>query len=573
MAYKALYRTYRPTTFKEVAGQKVIVSTLQNAIDQNKIAHAYLFCGPRGTGKTSIAKIFAKAINCTGDHPPCGVCDNCIAMQHGNHPDVIEIDAASNNGVDEVRELIEKVKYAPIEGKYKVYIIDEVHMMTTGAFNALLKTIEEPPEHVIFILATTEPHKVLPTILSRCQRFDFTKVELVDMVNKLEEVCIKENKKTEEGALRLICQLADGGMRDALSILDQCLAYADDFLTLEAIYEVYGIVSTEEKVAFLIELFKGNSLHSMETIEDYITRGVDLKRITNDFIAIIKDSIIFENTNVERLLKNIDESQAKALKQVAKATRRLQAIDVLLETLQKYSYSSNVAAYFEISILKLLDLKESQVVVLPQETQNVSRETSKGEALAETSKEGPAQKTEAKEPVVEPKVEKKPSVMPTITTTFDDEYILRLLVSANKSIREELEAELVHLPTYMTDMRFARFVNHLQMMQLLAAGTNYLLFKTKNQLVANQYNEISKLPEHQQLMKNLFGSGKHVFVVGDEQATRTINEFKTRAKEQRLPDRIVLEDIELDDDLQNDRSKKDLVIDLFGSENVTFKED
>ena len=177
MAYKALYRTYRPSSFEEVAGQKHVVQTLMNAIDRNKIAHAYLFSGPRGTGKTSIAKIFAKTINCTNeDHKPCQECDNCIEVQKGSHPDIIEIDAASNNGVDEVRNLIEKVKYAPLKGKYKVYIIDEVHMMSTGAFNALLKTIEEPPSHVIFILATTEPHKVLPTIISRCQRFDFTKV-------------------------------------------------------------------------------------------------------------------------------------------------------------------------------------------------------------------------------------------------------------------------------------------------------------------------------------------------------------------------------------------------------------
>ena len=192
MSYKALYRTYRPQTFEDVAGQSHVTITLKNAIKENRIAHAYLFAGPRGTGKTTIAKILAKAINCTGDHPPCNECPNCKAITQGDHPDVIEIDAASNNGVNEVRDLIDKVKYAPINAKYKVYIIDEVHMMTPEAFNALLKTLEEPPAHIVFILATTEPHKILPTIISRCQRFDFKRVDEHDIISRLEYVLKEE---------------------------------------------------------------------------------------------------------------------------------------------------------------------------------------------------------------------------------------------------------------------------------------------------------------------------------------------------------------------------------------------
>ena len=241
MAYQALYRKYRPTNFDEVVGQTHIIQTLKNAIVQNRIAHAYLFCGPRGTGKTSIAKIFAKTLNCTNNQDaPCGVCENCKMAANGSHPDIIEIDAASNNGVDEVRNLIDKVKYAPMQGKYKIYIIDEVHMMTSGAFNALLKTIEEPPAHVIFIFATTEPNKVLPTIISRCQRFDFNKVSMHDIKYRLSVVCKNEGIEIDENGLTLIAQLADGGMRDALSILDQCVAYCSSHIDVNDIRKRAG---------------------------------------------------------------------------------------------------------------------------------------------------------------------------------------------------------------------------------------------------------------------------------------------------------------------------------------------
>lgn len=248
MSYTALYRKFRPTSFDEVKGQDHIVQTLKNQINANRIGHAYLFCGTRGTGKTSVAKIFAKAVNC--EHPvdgsPCNECDVCKGINSGSSMNVIEIDAASNNGVDNIRQIRDEIQYTPSSGKYTVYIIDEVHMLSIGAFNALLKTLEEPPSYVLFILATTEPHKIPITILSRCQRYDFKRISIDTIVNRLAELMEKENIEVEEKALQYVAKAADGSMRDALSLLDQCIAfYLGQKLTYENVLEVLGAVDNE----------------------------------------------------------------------------------------------------------------------------------------------------------------------------------------------------------------------------------------------------------------------------------------------------------------------------------------
>src|SRR5574344_1090998 len=366
MPYKVLYRTYRPTTFEEVAGQSHIVKTLKNALANNKIAHAYLFCGPRGTGKTTMAKLFAKALNCEeGLGHQCNACENCIAINEGVHPDVIEIDAASNNGVEEVRDLVEKVKYAPIKGKYKVYIIDEVHMMTANAFNALLKTLEEPPENVVFILATTEPHKILPTILSRCQRYDFSKVDSEDIKKRIVNILEEENIKYEDRALDEVISLADGGVRDALSMLDQLLAYSNNYLSYQDVLDVFGLTSVDEKISFLESISSGDMVTTLSKLNEYEEHGIDIKRLTTDLLDIMKDLIIYSKTSSKDLLKKLNEEQAKRVEAFLPLWKQKRILDELLKVNAEYRLVSNIRSLFEVSLLRLLTLDDEVKEVKP----------------------------------------------------------------------------------------------------------------------------------------------------------------------------------------------------------------
>ena len=275
MEYQALYRAFRPQTFEDVVGQKHVTKTLRNAIIRDKESHAYLFSGPRGTGKTSIAKIFAKALNCRfgAEGEPCNECDICMSITEGSANDVIEIDAASNNGVDEIRNIREKVKYAPSEAMYKVYIIDEVHMLTTGAFNALLKTLEEPPGHAIFILATTEPHKIPATIISRCQRFDFKAIELNEIVERLKYVAKSESLEYEADAIEYIARTSEGGMRDALSIMDQVIAYSNNAITLDDAIMITGGIKSEELNEWLKLIDHRDSREAFIKYHQFIEEG------------------------------------------------------------------------------------------------------------------------------------------------------------------------------------------------------------------------------------------------------------------------------------------------------------
>ncbi|MCR5092311.1 MAG: DNA polymerase III subunit gamma/tau [Bacilli bacterium] len=414
MAYKALYNKYRPQTFDEVVGQRGIVRTLKNAIATGKIAHAYLFSGPRGTGKTTMARLFAKALNCEeGLGAQCNHCSNCVAVTEGSHPDVIEIDAASNNGVDQVRELIDKVRYAPIKGRYKIYIIDEVHMMSQGAFNALLKTLEEPPEEVIFILATTEPYKVLPTILSRCQRFDFGKIEEMDIEKNIINVLNQEGVTYEDKAVAEIAALADGGMRDALSILEQVLAYCGNELKESDVLTLFGLTSNSQKIE-LLKLIEAKDVSGvLAKLDAFLTGGVDIKRLNGNLLDILKDLLIFQKTGDANLMSSLTVSEAQDLSDDISGRDANKMIAVLLKAQNDFRNVSNVRSLFELTLLQLCSIEEEEIsTTVVKNKRPVETKTVVPEPVAPTPAPAPkATPTAADVPdfvVQQPVVEEKP---------------------------------------------------------------------------------------------------------------------------------------------------------------------
>lgn len=358
MAYVALYRAYRPQKFSEVVGQQHIIKTLQNAIKLNKVAHAYLFCGPRGTGKTTLAKIMAKALNC--EHgpaiEPCNECAICKGIQKGNISDVIEIDAASNNGADDIRSLRDTVKFLPSVGKYKVYIIDEVHMLSNAAFNALLKTLEEPPKHVVFILATTEPYKLPNTILSRCQRFDFQAISLDDIIKRLKLVCSDENINITDEAIHQIASSAEGGMRDALSLLDQCISYSvSPTIDLDDVLAVSGNVSYLKLIDLIESCLNNNETNSIVLMDEMLKQGKEVPRIINDIILFLRDVLLYKNQAVidEKLMFKNDNFKKLA----NKVTKGIiySWLDILNEALYSMRFSTQKRAYLELALLKMSD--------------------------------------------------------------------------------------------------------------------------------------------------------------------------------------------------------------------------
>lgn len=572
MAYQALYRKYRPSNFDEVVGQQPIIQTLKNAIVQNRIAHAYLFCGPRGTGKTSIAKIFAKMLNCEDEsNKPCGKCINCKMVQNGSHPDIIEIDAASNNGVDEVRNLIDKVKYAPMQGKYKVYIIDEVHMMTTGAFNALLKTIEEPPAHVVFILATTEPNKVIPTIISRCQRFDFNKVSQKDIEKRLSIVCKEEKIEIDPEAISLIAQLADGGMRDSLSILDQCIAYCSSNITVDNVREIYGVLTTSDIGKLFEHLYAHEVDALIQQIQECSDKGMDLKRLTSDFITLLKESIILDYSSNSQLVSNTHKEVIEKYLLKSPSPFRFNVLNELMDVFNKYNYASNVLDYLETALLKSISnsyeikSKTTRDVIEDSDRENKENFAKSSDLSYDLTSE----KSEIDKEVPKNSENTGISELETISDVsretlkevgnkdskiiLNDEYILQLLVGANKTERKIDTAKMDERNMYLADLEYAKYANSLRNIAIVASGDKYIVVAVRSELEAKEINEMQLTQGFEDFMEQVLGKAKKIFAIDHIQQTRVLEEFKERMIQGTLPEPV---DVIISRSNSSDKEKK-----------------
>lgn len=597
MAYKTLYRVYRPQRFEDVAGQEHIITTLRHAVEEDRIAHAYLFCGPRGTGKTTIAKLLAKAINCTGEVKPCDECENCKEITLGNHPDVIEIDAASNNGVDEVRNLIEKVKYAPTQGKYKVYIIDEVHMMSTGAFNALLKTLEEPPAHVVFILATTEPHKILPTIISRCQRFDFTKLSQEDMIHRMKEVIEQENYQCDDDSLQMIAKLADGGMRDALSILEQCLAYNDQHLTVQDVNHIYGIVSLEKKIDFLKILLSKDMQKALSLLDEMKVNGIDIKRLTLDMVDILKDIVIYKNTQDTDILFVLSQYYIDMIAPYITCEECFEFIDILMEASEKYAKVIQPSIYFELSILKICNhVKEvkTQVVqptveevkqeipqpIMKEEVQQPSPDLSQDDIIEdmpyEPMNEPMQEETEEKEIIPQFNFEQTSQVQPVsdnIEIAQGD--IMNILVQARRDILDSIKERWPIIKRYLANLNTAKSASMLCDGTPVAACPGGLIISFEFQPAVNAVNYYKNYKLLSSFLEEILGQEYRFIALEHNEWLKTRQHFIDLKKQNMLPQphELTLKHIDgYDLDRIDLTEAQEYALELFG-DIVEFKED
>ena len=504
--YQALYRKYRPKNFDEVVGQDVIVKTLKNSIENNRISHAYMFTGPRGTGKTSTAKIFAKMINCKQlvNGIPCGNCECCLQSDNNQNVDIIEIDAASNNGVDEIRELKNKVSLVPSISKYKVYIIDEVHMLSTSAFNALLKTLEEPPAHVIFILATTDPHKVLPTILSRCQRFDFKKVSDLCIKKRLDEISKLEDISIDDDALIEIARLANGGMRDALSIYDQVIAFSDGKISSDDVHEVNGTI-TQENLKLFVEKIKNNNLKEIFSyIDDFEVKGKNFLKLVEELILFYKNILI--SKKVSDYLPDDKKVIYSDFIDLYSDEQLMSIIEILNQTIFNIKNFNNSRLVFELSMIKIINLFET-----PSNKAN----NTKIETVIKSS-----------EPIVSKSIDEK-----ELEKNIDSLKLVRInntLARFDKKNLLNIKSVISNISSLMNDSSKAEYVSMILDCEVKAASDEYIIFVAKTENMSKVFNKNIYFIEN--IVSNELKKNYRVISVSSMEWEQIKHEFNNKEK-------------------------------------------
>ena len=496
MKYQALYRKYRPKTFDDVYGQQIVVQTLKNVIKNNKLTHAYLFVGPRGTGKTSIAKIFAKTINCL--HPEdglsCEKCDICISNNSNENVDIIEMDAASNNGVDEIREIRNHITLLPTVSKYKIYIIDEVHMLTTGAFNALLKTLEEPPEHIIFILATTEPHKIPLTIMSRCQSFEFKPIPVATIKERLKYICAQENINIDDKSLNLIAEESNGGLRDAVSMLDQLNAYADGNIKYEDVLLLNGRINDDEIEKFMTEMVNDDLNSVFTKIESWQEEGKNFIYICEDFIRFLRNELIkFKLENNSNIVSLIGENKT------------IEVIMILNKISNDMKISKDKKVLFDVTIINITNiLKNKQMFEnAAYESKNIKIENKTPE------------KVEIKEE--KPQTMEVPIKETKNYTLYDELMNIRLnntLGIADKKSKIEYENAVENLKNDISDLNKLKIINLLDDTKITAGSKDGIILTTdSDNILHDLYDNMELLEES---LESLLGKKVKVCILLDE---------------------------------------------------------